>query len=442
MYARGILGLLVVSAVALDASASLPPWTDPNDVPLPPNVHSITPKRDELSIFAEPGRSPMRRGTVPKGSRLPFFGSRRGPSCVGRWLLVGPLAWVCSDQAVLSEEPPATAASLVPFSGTGSDDGLPYRYYFVGRQGAFAWDRLEHATDDPPDQELDPGFAVAATDERSAFGERWLRTTKGRFIPLRDLAAAHPSGFSGEAIATDGRLDFGWVVVDRTVARAKPSGGAKAIGPRVRFERVRVAEVRGTGLSAWLRISADGEPEAWLPAREVARPTMAARPAELDPDERWIDVELATQTLVAYEGDKPVFSTLVSSGRGPPGSETATPVGTSRIWVKLHASTMDNLEKRDDDAAEPRKDAKEEDGEEGRLYSLDDVPYVQFFNKAVALHGVFWHRNFGRVQSHGCVNLAPKDARFLFGWTLPRLPRGWSAALPTPTEKGTLIRVR
>src|SRR4029079_1867706 len=90
MYARGILGLLVVSAVALDASASLPPWTDPNDVPLPPNVHSITPKRDELSIFAEPGRSPMRRGTVPKGSRLPFFGSRRGPSCVGRWLLLGP----------------------------------------------------------------------------------------------------------------------------------------------------------------------------------------------------------------------------------------------------------------------------------------------------------------------------------------------------------------
>lgn len=426
-----VLGSLATGA----ATANMPPWTDPNDVPLPSWVRSVAPKKDELPIFVEPGRS-QRRGTVPRGSRVPLFATRRGPSCVGRWLNVGPLAWVCSDLATFTEDPVQPSALLSAEAG----DGLPYRYFFVGKEGAFAWDRLDRAGEDQPDQELEPGFAIAGVEERSSLGERWVRTSKGRFVAMRDLAAAHPSGFSGESIPagsgeSGARLDFAWVLVDRVTARAKPSAGAKAAGVRVRFERVPIAEVRGAGSSAWLRISKDGEPEAWLLAREVARPTIAARPPEARDDERWIDIELASQTLVAYEGDRPVFATLVSTGRGPQGSDTATPLGINRIWVKLHTSTMDNLERRDDPEASDKE-------EENRLYSLDDVPYVQFFNKAVALHGVFWHRNFGRVQSHGCVNLAPKDARFLFGFTGPHLPRGWSAALPTALDPGTLVRVR
>ena len=69
-------------------------------------------------------------------------------------------------------------------------------------------------------------------------------------------------------------------------------------------------------------------------------------------------------------------------------------------------------------------------------------PYVQFFNKAVAIHGAFWHREFGRVKSHGCVNLAPQDAKVLFDFTSPHLPEGWAAVFPTRLEPGTVIRVR
>ena len=417
-------------------SSFLPPWIDRNDVPLAAGIRSIVPKKDELPIFTEPGRVTARRGTLPKGSRAPLFGTRRGPSCVGRWLNVGPLAWVCSDLTLFSDESPQPSPTLL----TETNDGLPYRYFFVGKEGAYAWDRLERANDDSPDAEIDSGFAVAAVEERTAFGERWIKTSKGRWVQARDLAAAHPSAFSGELLRPDDRLDFGWIVVDKSLTRAKPSGAGKALGLRMRFERVTITEVRGTGPSAWLRISKPTEPEAWITARDVARPTMARRPTEIEDNERWIDVELATQTLVAYEGDRPVFSTLVSTGRGPQGSETATPLGTNRIWVKLHTSTMDNLERRDDAPADTA--AASIDEEASRLYSLDDVPYVQFFNKAVALHGVFWHRNFGRVQSHGCVNVAPKDARFLFDFTGPHLPRGWSAALPTSVDKGTLVRVR
>ena len=142
--------------------------------------------------------------------------------------------------------------------------------------------------------------------------------------------------------------------------------------------------------------------------------------------ERWIDVDLTTQTLVAYEGDRPVFATLVSTGKGKEGTDAATPKGEFRIWVKLMSSNMDNLE----------------DEEAMKYYAIEDVPYVQYFSSGVGLHGAFWHRGFGNVRSHGCVNLAPLDAQRLFAFTSPHLPAGWTAVLPTATEEGTLVRVR
>ena len=66
-----------------------------------------------------------------------------------------------------------------------------------------------------------------------------------------------------------------------------------------------------------------------------------------------------------------------------------------------------------------------------KYYAIEDVPYVQYFAKGVGLHGAFWHRGFGHVRSHGCVNLAPLDAQRLFAFTSPHLPAGWTAVLPT-----------
>jgi lipoprotein-anchoring transpeptidase ErfK/SrfK len=178
-----------------------------------------------------------------------------------------------------------------------------------------------------------------------------------------------------------------------------------------------------------VRISDDGvTPTQWMLARDLARPSLAAPPAELGADttERWIDVELATQTLVAYEGTRPVYATLASTGRGPRGSGSDTPAGVHRIWVKILSSNMDDTERDDVD----------------RHYSMEDVPYVQFFDNAVALHGAYWHRDFGRVKSHGCVNLAPLDARWLFTFTEPHVPAAWAAAYPNALEKGTTVRVR
>jgi len=77
-----------------------------------------------------------------------------------------------------------------------------------------------------------------------------------------------------------------------------------------------------------------------------------------------------------------------------------------------------------------------------RYYAIQDVPWVMYFQRGYGLHGTFWHRSFGSARSHGCVNLSPLDAQRLFHWTSPRVPTGWNAALPSPYEAGTLVRVR
>jgi lipoprotein-anchoring transpeptidase ErfK/SrfK len=420
---RLALSLVALARVAW-ADTGLPPWTDPDDVPLPDGARTVAPRRAEVPIFTQPGKVDARRGSAVGGARLPLYAAKRGPQCAGRWLMVGPAAWVCSDHVDLTGDPPTDA---VDFSRTAAD-GLPYRYFFVGKDGAYGYARLGDETDGQPEQELDPGFGVAVVEERRHAGEAWGRTARGRWIALRELGPAHPSGFHGEEIA-GGDLDVAWVSADKATVFASAKAD-KASGTKLRFQKVAWRESVPSAQGLMVRISADGAtPTEWMRARDLAHPTVAAPPAEVGgaaARERWIDVELATQTLVAYEGAVPVFATLVSTGKGPPGSDTATPPGVHRVWVKLVSTNMDNLEKDDVD----------------RHYSIEDVPWVMFFDKAVALHGTFWHRDFGRVRSHGCVNLAPLDARRIFEWTAPHLPRGWSAALPTPLEPGTAVRVR
>ena len=74
-------------------------------------------------------------------------------------------------------------------------------------------------------------------------------------------------------------------------------------------------------------------------------------------------------------------------------------------------------------------------------YSIEDVPYIQYFNGGYALHGAFWHAEFGHVKSHGCVNLAPWDAKTIFGWTDPQLPEGWHAVMASKDRPGTRVVV-
>ncbi|MER3459517.1 MAG: hypothetical protein C4309_13610 [Chloroflexota bacterium] len=147
--------------------------------------------------------------------------------------------------------------------------------------------------------------------------------------------------------------------------------------------------------------------------------SVSPRPEGVGPTEKWIEVNLYEQTLAAYEGDRMVYATLVSSGL----PQWATPEGLTRIWIKLRVAKMSGAEGRSD------------------YYFLEDVPWIMYFNKAVGLHGAYWHDGFGYVRSHGCVNLAPRDAEWLFNWTTPVVPEGTNSVLSTEDNPGTWVWV-
>jgi L,D-transpeptidase catalytic domain len=419
---RAALAVLAIgaslAAPAARGDVPLPPWVGDGEVPPPSWALSVVAKASDtgpsapggLVLSVGPSRASARRGVGARGASLPFFGTRRGSGCTGSWWLVGPLAWTCSDDADLSPESPKTPPRMVDGGGQSA------QYAFIQSAGASAYASLEAAEQGEADQELEAGWAVAVVDRR----ERWARTNKGLWIAQQDLAMAHPSTFQGARI-DGGVLDIAWVVADRAPIWASPSPSPreKPKDARPRFQLVHVQGESGP----MVRVEDGG----WMLARDLARPTRAPLPAEVTaPGERWIDVDSSAQTLVAYEGSRPVYATLVSSGRGPADGPSATPAGVHRIWVKLFTSDMANVQSQDIDPH----------------YSLEDVPYVQFFDDAVALHGTYWHGDFGHPRSHGCVNLSPLDARWLFDFTEPRVPAGWAAAYPASIDQGSVVRVR
>jgi hypothetical protein len=344
------------------------------------------------------------------------FGLRPGPGCAGSYYLVGPLAWICAEGVLPSQAKP------VPPLMAGSSGGLPFRYHFVRPDGSFGYRNLATAESGVPDAQLQPGFGIAVTrtENQPNGGDLFGLTTHGLWVPMRDLGTPV---VAPAALAVDfDNAEYAWIIADKPAVHRTPGGVRRRDVTLARLERVPVLERVEKGRETWLRVG----DERFVRERDTVSPRVAPPPAEARPDERWIDVDLERQVVTAYRGEKPLFATLASTGRGAVGSEQATPPGSYRIWVKLRSSDMDNLENL----------------EAQTNYVIQAVPWVLYFHKGYGLHGAFWHRAFGRVQSHGCVNLTPLDAERLFDFASPRLPEGWSAAFPTDYEPGTIVRVR
>ena len=140
---------------------------------------------------------------------------------------------------------------------------------------------------------------------------------------------------------------------------------------------------------------------------------------EIPEENKRIYVDLATQTVTAFEGQNPIFVTRCASGA----KGTETPLGEFRTYHKGPSVHMTN----------------QGDGTEN-TYHLPGVPWVSFFTgSGVAFHGTYWHNDYGRPSSRGCVNLTPADAKFIYRWTRPEVPIG-TPYVNQPGE-GTLVQV-
>lgn len=161
----------------------------------------------------------------------------------------------------------------------------------------------------------------------------------------------------------------------------------------------------------------------WLPAPGIIIGELRKdRAKHAERGKKWISVSISKQMLIAYEGDKPVYAALVSTGRGgmsDPEETFATVRGTFMIRSKHVSGTMDGNQGEDE------------------AFDLRDVPYIQYFHEGYALHAAYWHDDFGKTRSHGCVNLPPADAAWLFDWTDPPVPKDWHGAVSP--QGGTMV---
>lgn len=275
------------------------------------------------------------------------------------------------------------------------------------------------------------GFYIAIDKEMKGSAGRYFRTTAGLLAP-RDFIVRHATKteFQGVQIGSPGEtrhLPLGWIVSPRARKyRFDESDDGKAPKRGDTLDRFSIAQLTGKTKTSENRVYYETDEGFWLRDIEIAVSKPGPAPSDLSPGEKWIDVNLSTQTLIAFEGDKPVFATIISSGRhddSDPSKDHRTAKGSFRIREKHVSATMD------DDSAT--------DGP----YSIQDVPWIMYFEKSFALHGAFWHSAFGRERSHGCVNLQPIDARYLFGWAEPLLPSGWHGMVATKEHPGTRVIV-
>ena len=264
----------------------------------------------------------------------------------------------------------------------------------------------------------DSGFAISRSFEwqNRLFG----LTTELDVIALDRTRLIRESAFHGVELAPDEGLPVAFSKARYGQRFVRTADGHFAAGPPL-------ADREG------VKLTGQAKPGGFLETRDgtwVAGATVRrleprdSFPSFATGDRKWIDISIKQQSLIAYAGRTPVYATLISSGRaglGDPDKTESTPRGTFMIYQKEVASTMDG------------------DEDKGDSYNLRDVPFVQYFHKGYALHGAYWHDDFGKVRSHGCVNLAPKDAAWLFEWTDPSVPAEWHGVLNK--ERGTVVHI-
>ncbi|MBI5608514.1 MAG: L,D-transpeptidase [Deltaproteobacteria bacterium] len=241
-------------------------------------------------------------------------------------------------------------------------------------------------------------FRLAFVPDAALSERGWLRRPDGGYMQKSAIKLFTPSTFVGEHDPAAPVLAF----VRRKVA-LRPEGAKSppkdpaAVHWFSRYDRLPVKAIQGQ------KVHVTG---GWVPRSLVRIATAQERPKGVKPADRWLHVDLAEQILTAYEGDKMVFATLISTGK--PG--TSTKAGRFEVYGKTVHGTMH--------------------GRPWDYYYAEEVPHVLHFDAGRAFHGAYWHDQFGIMKSHGCINLSPADAAWLYQFVPPATPAGWHNVLP------------
>jgi hypothetical protein len=416
MVARWLPWLLVLEAcrAASPPVQRAPPVTEAPvaQAPEPGLDANITSWRAKKSttVRSRPDEKSPPVGVLAQDMRVTWRGEAQGPGCA-RWIEIEPMGFVCEDQLQATRQPPLAVElpRLDPGALVPGIYGVPF-----GRAAKKA--RLLAINGRVP-QFGALSMLLKFRDEVKIRGRSYYRTRLGQLFDAREVKVREASTFSGIELQARGViLPLAWAQSRTSPKASIPVWSDPDDGDLVGLldPRAAVPILGETDDGLWAHVG----PEAWISTDDLHVARRVEPPKDVGSSDRWVDVDLAEQVLVAYEGRRPVFTTLVSTGAAHP-----TPEGSYRIWVKFSEADMQG---------EAR----------GHRYAVSSVPWTMYFYKDFALHAAYWHDGFGEARSNGCVNLSPQDARRLYLWTAPGVPTGWSMSYSTPDVPGSLVQVR
>jgi lipoprotein-anchoring transpeptidase ErfK/SrfK len=426
-------------------------------------------------IYTDTGPKRWRYGYYRAGEIFDVRGPKlANEGCAGGWFRVNPRGFVCVGKGATTDlqDPVVLAASVRPIRG----QGLPYVYAMAAENPPLYYFKLPSKAEmktvegdgvagyaarwrermtaqgmreiigepaAPPDfmsgRPIKKPYGVierlhfsvhsgrASTDSGFAFsrvveweGRAFGLSTEHDLIALDRTEIVRPSAFQGVELAEGEGLPVGFV--EQHYAQRHVLDAAGQIKSEGSFRHREGLKLSGNKRPGDFWETRDGAFVAGSILRKLKPRT--SFPSFATGDRKWIDISIGEQSLIAYVGTRPVYATLVSTGRGgmgDPEKAQATIRGTFMVYQKHVSSTMDG----EDDVSDS--------------FNLQDVPFVQYFHKGFAIHGTYWHDEFGKIRSHGCVNLSPVDAAWLFEWTDPSVPPGWHGAINK--ERGTVVYI-
>ncbi|MFO0550505.1 MAG: L,D-transpeptidase [Polyangiaceae bacterium] len=404
--------------------------------------------------------------------------SAGGTSCE-RWVPVVPRGWVCvgrdatldaNDETFkILEERVANRASPWPFEyarslGAARYRGLPTLAEQKAKEGNIdkLREKVEKArsltepaaikaidprlvdatlglTHNPAPPRFEPPFSVMESDENLELGSTiaysyefdhddraWLLSWDHAVIPAVRTTKYPRSAFHG--VELDDEVDLPLAFSKKHGAKRYIDMDGRLVPTMTPFEGQSLVELEpGTREQDGETYLPTEETGVYVAAKDVVIVAPLGVPPQLPEDGRrtWVEVSTVGGWLVAYEGARPVFATLISAGRAamkPDGTmvpSSSTPTGTYTVHSKLVTTTM---------RSENRPNA---------IHA--EVMYTQVFFDDYALHGAYWHDDWGNRRSAGCVNLSPMDSKWLFEWSEPRVPTNWHAKKVEGGEPATVV---
>jgi lipoprotein-anchoring transpeptidase ErfK/SrfK len=347
---------------------------------------------------------------ISPGAVLQMRQKERSSSCPAGWMERKEGGFICAQHLKKTDENEAHPA-------LDDDPYLPRRLIAmeVIRDGLKLYRNKKDIERHSANIKLRLGSVLTVLDQVNISGKAYCETRDGWLVEAENLKTLPQPLTSLSTNIGDTGAELGGIVIsEKAQVRLAPQPDGM---PARQLDRWSVIPRRGDALleaeNGWVPLPDGG----YIADDEIARLRHPPKPRQIGTNERWIAVDLQEQLLYAYEGEQLVRVVPCSTGKNG-----NTKPGRYRIGWKRRLQTMQLMS--------------------GHV-RVDDVQWVMYYDRenSIAIHSAYWHSNFGRPVSHGCVNLPLDDAKWLFEWSAPRIFPVDSESFPVPGQPGTQVIV-